>query len=120
MKQLLKALKARHSIVAAKIDEEQRRPRPDGIRVRALKKIKLHLKEQITLLERGDGPQGAQGIIVIRKSADRRTLRAETRKASPMIGRMALSDNKRGPALKTPGLIMGRKSAVTQFLARST
>ena len=57
MKQLLKALRARHSIVAAKIDEEQRRPRPDGIRVRALKKIKLHLKEQITLLERGDGSQ---------------------------------------------------------------
>jgi hypothetical protein len=55
MKQLLKALKARHSIVAAKIDEEQRRPRPDGIRVRALKKIKLHLKEQIQMLERGDG-----------------------------------------------------------------
>lgn len=60
MKQLLKALKARHSIVAAKIDEEQRRPRPDSIRVRALKKIKLHLKEQITLLERGDGPQVAR------------------------------------------------------------
>ncbi|WP_165826401.1 YdcH family protein [Rhizobium wuzhouense] len=59
MKQLLKALKARHSIVAAKIDEEQRRPRPDGIRVRALKKIKLHLKEQITLLERGDTSQAA-------------------------------------------------------------
>jgi hypothetical protein len=55
MKQLLKALKARHSIVAAKIDEEQRRPRPDGIRVCALKKIKLHLKEQIQMLERGDG-----------------------------------------------------------------
>ncbi len=51
MKQLLKALKARHTIVAAKIDEEQRRPQPDGIRVRALKKIKLHLKEQIMLLE---------------------------------------------------------------------
>jgi hypothetical protein len=54
MKQLLKALRARHSIVSAKIDEEQRRPQPDGIRVRALKKIKLHLKEQIMLLERGD------------------------------------------------------------------
>jgi hypothetical protein len=54
MKQLLKALRARHSIVAAKIDEEQRRPQPDSIRVRALKKIRLHLKEQITLLERGD------------------------------------------------------------------
>jgi hypothetical protein len=54
MKQLLKALRARHTIVAAKIDEEQRRPQPDGIRVRALKKIKLHLKEQIMLLEQGE------------------------------------------------------------------
>jgi len=54
MKQLLKALKARHTIVAAKIDEEQRRPQPDGIRVRALKKIKLNLKEQIMLLEQGE------------------------------------------------------------------
>lgn len=54
MKQLLKALRARHSIVSAKIDEEQRRPQPDGIRVRALKKIKLHLKEQIMLLEQGE------------------------------------------------------------------
>ncbi|MFN3506800.1 MAG: YdcH family protein [Allorhizobium sp.] len=59
MKQLLKALRARHSIVAAKIDEEQRRPQPDGVRVRALKKIKLHLKEQITLLERGDAVKAA-------------------------------------------------------------
>lgn len=54
MKQLLKALRARHTIVSAKIDEEQRRPQPDGIRVRALKKIKLHLKEQIMLLEQGE------------------------------------------------------------------
>lgn len=62
MMQLLKALRARHSIVAAKIDEEQRRPQPDGIRVRALKKIRLHLKEQIQMLERGDGaPSAARG-----------------------------------------------------------
>ena len=52
MMQLLKALKARHALIANKIDDEQRRPRPDGIRVRSLKKIKLHLKEQIAMLER--------------------------------------------------------------------
>ncbi len=61
MKQLLKALKARHTIVAAKIDEEQRRPQPDGIRVRALKKIKLHLKEQIMLLEQGEAMKATAG-----------------------------------------------------------
>lgn len=65
MKPLLKALRARHSIIAAKIDEEQRRPQPDGIRVRALKKIKLHLKEQIMLLERGDAIKAQTGRLKI-------------------------------------------------------
>ncbi|QLF68199.1 YdcH family protein [Peteryoungia desertarenae] len=54
MKPLLKALKARHAIVAAKIDEEQRQPTPDGVRVGALKKIKMSLKEQIAMLERAE------------------------------------------------------------------
>lgn len=52
MKPLLKALISRHSIIAAKIMEEQRRPMPDSIRVNSLKKIKLKLKEQISHLER--------------------------------------------------------------------
>ncbi|KPF41193.1 DUF465 domain-containing protein [Rhizobium sp. G187] len=63
MKQLLKALKARQSIIAATIDEEQRRPQPDGIRVRALKKIKMHLKEQIMVLERGDAAKTVRSRI---------------------------------------------------------
>lgn len=54
MKQLLKALRARHALVANKIDDEQRRPQPDGFRVRSLKKVKLRLKEQITFLERAE------------------------------------------------------------------
>jgi hypothetical protein len=54
MKQLLKALRARHALVANKIDDEQRRPQPDGFRVRSLKKIKLRLKEQIAFLERAE------------------------------------------------------------------
>lgn len=54
MKPLLKALKARHSIIAAKIDEEQRCPAPDGVRLGALKKIKMSLREQIAMLERAE------------------------------------------------------------------
>lgn len=54
MKPLLKALIVRHSIVATKIAEEQKRPLPDGLRVRSLKKIKLRLKEQIALLQKNE------------------------------------------------------------------
>ncbi|SMD01959.1 DUF465 domain-containing protein [Rhizobium sp. RU36D] len=54
MKPLLKALISRHSIIAAKIMEEQRRPLPDTLRVQSLKKIKLKLKEQISHLERAE------------------------------------------------------------------
>ncbi|WP_454289478.1 YdcH family protein [Rhizobium arsenicireducens] len=61
MMQLLKALKARHALIANKIDDEQRRPRPDGIRVRSLKKIKLHLKEQIAMLERAEMTGSSKG-----------------------------------------------------------
>jgi hypothetical protein len=67
MMQLLKALKARHALIANKIDDEQRRPRPDGIRVRSLKKIKLHLKEQIALLERADMIPSSMGRPLSRR-----------------------------------------------------
>ena len=59
MKPLLKALISRHTIIATKIVEEQRRPWPDALRVQSLKKIKLRLKEQIAQLERTELPQMA-------------------------------------------------------------
>tara|TARA_R110000751_G_scaffold249308_1_gene349024 strand:- start:417 stop:686 length:270 start_codon:yes stop_codon:yes gene_type:complete len=52
MNRLLKALKARHAIVEARVVEEQRRPKPDHVSVRALKTIKLQLRDQIASLER--------------------------------------------------------------------
>ncbi|MBA4784572.1 MAG: YdcH family protein [Pseudomonadota bacterium] len=52
MNRLLKALKARHAIVEARVMEEQRRPKPDHVSVRALKTIKLQLRDQIASLER--------------------------------------------------------------------
>lgn len=66
MKQLLKALKARHALVANKIDDEQRRPQPDGLRVRSLKKIKLRLKEQIASLERTENMRPAPAGMMLR------------------------------------------------------
>ena len=51
MKNLLKALKARHEILNARIDTEQRSRTPDVIRVSAMKRIKLGLKDQIAKLE---------------------------------------------------------------------
>lgn len=54
MKPLLRSLRTRHEIVDAKIGSEQNRPMPDTLRIRALKKIRLRIKEQIAFLERED------------------------------------------------------------------
>lgn len=48
----LKALRARHGILEAKIDAERARPRPDGIRVQLLKKMRLKLRDEIARYER--------------------------------------------------------------------
>ncbi|MCF6367459.1 YdcH family protein [Rhizobium halophilum] len=52
MNRLLKALKARHAIMETRVMEEQRRPKPDPIRLKSLKTIKLQLRDQIASLER--------------------------------------------------------------------
>lgn len=52
MQNHLKALYARHGIIEAKIHGEQSRPQPDSLRVRALKKMKLRLRDQIRTVER--------------------------------------------------------------------
>ena len=48
----LKSLYARHGILEARIHGEQCRPAPDSLRVRALKKMKLKLRDQIETMER--------------------------------------------------------------------
>lgn len=48
----LKALYARHGAIDAKILGEQNRPKPDSIRLRALKKMKLRLRDQINIMQR--------------------------------------------------------------------
>lgn len=48
----LKALHARHGILDAKIDYEQKRPSADSLSIRALKKTRLMLRDQIVDIER--------------------------------------------------------------------
>jgi hypothetical protein len=43
----LNALRARHGILQSKIDRENSRPRPDTIRMKIMKKMRLKLREQI-------------------------------------------------------------------------
>jgi hypothetical protein len=52
MNRLLRALQARHAILETRVMEEKRRPNPDPLRLRALKKIKLQLRDQIASIER--------------------------------------------------------------------
>jgi len=48
----LNALRTRHGILQAKIDREHLRPRPDTIRVKIMKKMRLKLRDQIARYER--------------------------------------------------------------------
>ncbi|MCC6598119.1 MAG: DUF465 domain-containing protein [Alphaproteobacteria bacterium] len=47
------ALKAKHSIISTKLEEEQRRPSTSDFYLRQMKKQKLLLKEQIEGLREG-------------------------------------------------------------------
>jgi hypothetical protein len=51
MHRKLVALRVRHAILDAKIEREARRPHTDTIRLTALKKLRLRLKEQIIQAE---------------------------------------------------------------------
>jgi len=72
MNRLLRALKARHAIVETRVMEEQRRPKPDSIRLKSLKTIKLQLRDQIASLERLIGETTAP--VTNRLRPKRRTL----------------------------------------------
>lgn len=51
MSQLLKSLRRRHAAIQKRIKEEQARPLSDSIRLQALKRLKLHFREQIEFVE---------------------------------------------------------------------
>ncbi|MDN2568247.1 DUF465 domain-containing protein [Aquibium sp. A9E412] len=76
MNPLLKSLRTRHDIVQAKIDAEQSRPRPDSLRIMALKKIRLGFREQIEFLERRDDKPP---VMVVRRRAPRQVVRDAAR-----------------------------------------
>lgn len=46
----LASLEAKHTNLEARINEESQRPAPDDIRIQALKKQKLMIKEELTRL----------------------------------------------------------------------
>ena len=47
----LKALKVRHDILESKIQGEMSRPRPDDLRLRLLKRMKLKLRDEMAGIE---------------------------------------------------------------------
>lgn len=67
MDQFLKALRHRKAHVQSKIDDEQARPAPDGLRLTALKKLKLQFREQIELIERQNRHAAPALIPAIRR-----------------------------------------------------
>jgi len=48
----LKALRSQHAGIEAQIHREQKRPAPDQMHIRTLKKFKLHIRDEIGRLER--------------------------------------------------------------------
>lgn len=61
--QLMKALTARHRILQDEIAAEEKRPSPDRMRVLALKKLKLRMREQIEILHR----EGQRAVTIVRR-----------------------------------------------------
>lgn len=47
------ALSARHAELEAEIQEEMKRPQPDTVRLQALKKQKLRIKEELAAVRSG-------------------------------------------------------------------
>ncbi|EFO29674.1 conserved hypothetical protein [Roseibium sp. TrichSKD4] len=48
----LKALRSQHKNLDSEIRQEEKRPAPDHLHIRTLKKFKLRLREEISRLER--------------------------------------------------------------------
>lgn len=52
MDQFLKAFRRRRAVIQQRIEEEQTRPQPDSLKLRALKKVRLRFREQIEFIDR--------------------------------------------------------------------
>ena len=67
MDPFLHTLRKRRANLQQRIDEEQTRPAPDSLRLRSLKKLKLHLRERIEFLERRNRHGDVRSIPVVRR-----------------------------------------------------
>lgn len=58
--QRLEAMRGRHRVLDLRIRDELNRPKPDGLRLQALKRLRLRTKDQIAMIARslagGHGP----------------------------------------------------------------
>lgn len=71
MDQLLKSLQHRRAAVQDRIEDEQARPRPDHLKLSALKKLRLRFRDQVEFIER----MNRRGDIVPIQVVRRRLLR---------------------------------------------
>ncbi len=76
MDKLLESLRRRGAAVQASIDEEQSRPAPDWLRLRALKKLRLRYRDRIAAAERMGRGGLAAALPVVRHRAFRAALSA--------------------------------------------
>ena len=61
MRHRLKTLLSRHEIIDAKIERAQTRPSRDDLKISAMKKIRLRLRDEINALERAFDAGKRQG-----------------------------------------------------------
>jgi hypothetical protein len=71
MDQFLKSLRHRRLIIQSRIEDEEARPSPDGLRLRALRKLKLQLRDQIEFIDRMNRYGQAVAIPVVRRRSSR-------------------------------------------------
>ncbi len=74
MDQFLKSLRHRRFAIQARIEEELGRPGPDSLRLRALKKLRLRLRDQIEFIERINRHGRSAPIPVVRRRSFRPVL----------------------------------------------
>jgi len=71
MQRFLKSLRQQKQAILARIEDEQARPASDGLRLRALKKLKLHLRDQIEFICRINQNGQAVAIPVVKRRSSR-------------------------------------------------
>ena len=71
MNTFLQALRQRRAALQDQIDDEHSRPAPESLRLRALKKLRLRLRERIEFLEHRSRHGVVRSIPVVRRRLHR-------------------------------------------------